>query len=109
MHCCCSGRGVKPLVNGGYTHEFITELRNDSTIPDHRHTPDPTFTPPPVLSRVLGQGDIELSLFTMISTFGTPHDITADETRFEAFFPGDNKTEIILRALSEKGLQSIVP
>jgi len=45
----------------------------------------------------------------MISTFGIPHDITTDEIRFEAFFPGDNKTEKILRALSEKGPQSIVP
>ena len=33
-----------------------------------------------------------LSLFTVISTFGTPQDVTTDELRIEAFYPADNAT-----------------
>ena len=36
----------------------------------------------------------------MISTFGTPHDITTDEIRVELFFPGDAATETLLRGLT---------
>jgi transcriptional regulator with XRE-family HTH domain len=76
---------------------FIAELRRDPAIPAHWHAGDPGIVPPPVLPLVLGRGGIELRLFTMVSTFGTPHDITTDEIRVELFFPGDPGTEAILR------------
>ena len=37
-------------------------------------------------------GELRLSLFSVISTFGTPQDITTDELRIEAFFPADETT-----------------
>ncbi len=76
---------------------FIEELRADPDIPSQWHVGDPTAAPPPVLPLVLGNGLIELKLFSMISTFGTPHDITTDEIRVEMFFPGDAVTETLLR------------
>lgn len=42
-------------------------------------------------------GDRELSLFTTLTTFGTPRDITLDELCVELFFPADDATEAILR------------
>ena len=39
----------------------------------------------------------ELSLFTTLTTFGTPRDITLDELAVELFFPADEATEAILR------------
>lgn len=42
--------------------------------------------------------DTELSLFTTITTFGTPHDVTVGELAIELFFPADEPTEISLRA-----------
>jgi transcriptional regulator with XRE-family HTH domain len=42
-------------------------------------------------------GDAELSLFTTLTTFGTPRDITLDELAVELFFPADEATEAILR------------
>ena len=39
----------------------------------------------------------ELSLFTTLTTFGTPRDITLDELAVELFFPADDATEAILR------------
>jgi transcriptional regulator with XRE-family HTH domain len=40
----------------------------------------------------------ELSFFSTITTFGTPHDITVSELAIEAFFPADERTS---RALAE--------
>lgn len=81
---------------------FIEELRADPDIPSHWHVSDPTVAPAPVLPLVLGNGLIELNLFSMISTFGTPHDITTDEIRVEMFFPGDAGTESLLRSFKLK-------
>lgn len=40
----------------------------------------------------------ELSLFTTITTFGTPRDVTLDEIAIELFFPADAASEAMLRA-----------
>lgn len=42
-------------------------------------------------------GDV-LSLFTTITTFGTPQEVTLAETAVELFFPADEGTEALLRA-----------
>jgi hypothetical protein len=42
--------------------------------------------------------DDELSLFTTLTTFGTPHDITLDELAVELFFPADDRTDLLLRS-----------
>ncbi len=46
----------------------------------------------PVLPLELQFGNVELSLFSVISTFGTPQDITTDELRIETFYPADETT-----------------
>lgn len=43
--------------------------------------------------------DTNLRLFTMLSTFGTPTDVTTDELRFEHLFPADAESEALLRQL----------
>jgi transcriptional regulator with XRE-family HTH domain len=40
---------------------------------------------------------VELSLFTTLTTFGTPRDITLDELAVELFFPADDATDAVLR------------
>ncbi len=42
-----------------------------------------------------------LSMFTTLTTFGTPRDITLDELAAELFFPADDETEAALRAAAE--------
>ena len=37
-------------------------------------------------------GELELSLCSVISTFGTAQDITADELRIETFYPANEET-----------------
>ena len=48
----------------------------------------------------LRRDDLELSLFTAITTLGTPRDITLQELRLETFFPADDRTDATLRALA---------
>ncbi|MEM8497854.1 MAG: helix-turn-helix transcriptional regulator [Pseudomonadota bacterium] len=53
----------------------------------------------PVLPLELERDDLRLSLFSVISTFGTAQDITADELRVEAFYPGDSDTDEFFRSM----------
>ena len=47
----------------------------------------------PILPLELSINGLKLSLFSVISTFGTPQDITTDELRIEAFYPTNTQTE----------------
>ncbi len=46
----------------------------------------------PVLSLVLKKDDMRLSFFTVLSSFGTPQDVTVQELRIETFFATDDAT-----------------
>jgi len=51
----------------------------------------------PVLPLELRSDGLRVSLFTVIATFGTAQDVTADELRIESFFPADDATEKLFR------------
>lgn len=50
----------------------------------------------PVLALDLEANGVRAAFFTVISTFGTPQDVTADEIRIETFFPADAATARLL-------------
>jgi transcriptional regulator with XRE-family HTH domain len=54
----------------------------------------------PVLPLELNIDGLELSLFSVISTFGTPQDITTDELRIEAFYPTNAATAEFFRSMA---------
>ncbi|MEM7276963.1 MAG: helix-turn-helix transcriptional regulator [Pseudomonadota bacterium] len=56
----------------------------------------------PVLPLELKIGSLELSLFSVIATFGTPQDITTDELRIESFYPTDTATKTFFEAHAGK-------
>ncbi|MEY2524351.1 MAG: hypothetical protein QOJ66_2916 [Ilumatobacteraceae bacterium] len=58
---------------------------------------EPPILVPFQLSTPLGQ----LSLFTTLTTFGTPLDVTIDELAIELFFPADDASDQMLRALAQ--------
>ncbi|MEM6773273.1 MAG: helix-turn-helix transcriptional regulator [Pseudomonadota bacterium] len=64
-------------------------LRNAGDLPELRSQQDPLL---PVIPLELDIDGLVLSLFTVLSTFGTPQDITTDELRIEAFYPSDEDT-----------------
>jgi transcriptional regulator with XRE-family HTH domain len=53
----------------------------------------------PVVPFKLMAGELGLSLFAVIATFGTAQDVTTDELRIETLFPADAETEALFRHL----------
>lgn len=72
-------------------------------VPEQWRSHDWATTPTPILPLELGVGTLTLKVFSMISTFGTPLDITAEELRVETFFASDDFTRNFFRALETKG------
>lgn len=60
----------------------------------------------PVLPARIQAGPLQLSLYSMLTTFGTPLDVTTDELRVESFFPADAQTEALLRRLGAPPAQN---
>lgn len=48
------------------------------------------------------EGDVELRLVSLITTFGAPQDVAAQELRLEAFLPADDATDRALRTLADE-------
>lgn len=69
-------------------------------IPEAWRAPDWQAPPPPVLPLALAKDGLRLQLFSTITTFGTPQDITTDELRVESFFPADEASAALLRQLA---------
>lgn len=59
--------------------------------------------PPLLVPFVVRLGGDEVSLFTTLTTFGTPLDVTLDELAIELFFPADDRSEAIVRGLGRRG------
>src|SRR6185369_1143256 len=59
----------------------------------------PAAATPPLLVPCILQwpGGGRLSLFTTLTTFGTPRDVTLDELCIELFYPADAASEALLR------------
>ncbi len=55
----------------------------------------------PVLPLEIATGGARISLFTVISTFGTAQDVTADELRIESLYPADEATERLFRSAAD--------
>lgn len=56
--------------------------------------------PQPLLAFRVEKDGLALNLLTMISTFGTPQDVTLQDLRIETFLPADDATEQLLRGLA---------
>lgn len=74
--------------------ELLNEIKSYPDMPERTKLPD-TFRP--YLSVDVKKGDLELSFFTVISTFGTPQDVTLQELRIETFFPANESTDAHLK------------
>jgi transcriptional regulator with XRE-family HTH domain len=64
-------------------------------------TGDNTSQLMPVLPLEISVNGLNLSLFSVITTFGTPQDITTEELRIEAFYPSDKDTAALFQNLSQ--------
>lgn len=84
-------REVHNDPSNGFLAELLEEMQILSGISQYSAT-DIGAAIAPVLPLTLDLGGIKLSLFSMISAFGTALDVTASELRVETFFPADEQT-----------------
>ncbi|MFK8042644.1 helix-turn-helix domain-containing protein [Congregibacter sp.] len=73
-------------------------IRGAGELPDNPPAPEPLL---PVMPLELDIDGLQLSLFTVMSTFGTPQDITTDELRIEAFYPANDATRSFFEGTKE--------
>jgi transcriptional regulator with XRE-family HTH domain len=70
-------------------------------VPASWRTPDPATPAQPFVPLHLRHpSGLELRLFSLITTVGTPMDVTAEGLRIESYFPVDEATEVALRSLA---------
>ncbi len=84
--------GLRELLDEVLAYPNVAALAGRD---EHRIGDDPPLLVPVTLLR--GDDGPPLSLFTTLTTFGTPRDITLDELAVELFFPADDATEALLR------------
>jgi transcriptional regulator with XRE-family HTH domain len=94
-------RTAREAFEHPHVSELLDEVLRYPSIPARwrgadlaRHAP-----PLPVLATEFAVGDLRLELFSMMTTFGTPQDLTTDELRVESFFPANAASEALLRRL----------
>jgi len=77
--------------------EEVRSYRNVAEVPGSPKISE--WDDPPLLVPVrLQLGGDEVSLYTTLTMFGTPRDVTLDELAVELFFPADDASEAILRS-----------
>jgi len=86
------------LTRGAASGAFLDTLRAAVDIPAAWQAAEVPNVP--VLPLVLAKDGLELELFSLIATFGTPADVTTDELRIETFYPASPATEQVLHAMS---------
>jgi transcriptional regulator with XRE-family HTH domain len=70
-------------------------------VPASWRTPDPATPAQPFVPLHLRHpSGLELRLFSLITTVGTPMDVTAEGLRIESYFPVDDASEVALRTLA---------
>lgn len=77
---------------GGAAATLLARLEGIAGVPADWRTRSASNPSAPFLSLVIDKDDATLSLFTTITTLGTPHDVTLNELRIESFFPADDAT-----------------
>lgn len=89
-------------VHGDPAHqELLAEVLRYPDVPARWHEPDLASPPELVVPVELRLGEQTLTMFSTITTLGSPQDITLQELRIEAFHPVDDATEQLVRALAE--------
>jgi hypothetical protein len=82
--------------------ELLDELLASPAVPTNWKRSGGERPAPPLLPLHLRRGDVELELFSTITTLGTPQDITLQELRIESFHPMNPRSAAALRDLVDR-------
>lgn len=86
-------RDVLAGLGGVETRRLLEELLNYPGVPSRWRTLDLDVSTAPFLAIDFQKDGLHLRFFSTLTSLGTPHDITLQELRIEAFFPADEATE----------------
>jgi transcriptional regulator with XRE-family HTH domain len=75
------------------TQALLADVLALPGIPAGWRRPDPTTPLTPMVPVNFARDTVTVSYFSMVTTVGTPQDVTAQELRLESFFPVDPATE----------------
>jgi transcriptional regulator with XRE-family HTH domain len=70
----------------------LAAIYEELLAPEPGETPGPRLEPDVLLPMIIRAGARELRLFSTITTFGTPMDLTLDEIAIESYYPADAQT-----------------
>lgn len=95
-------RDVLSGLGGEDARRLLHELLSYPGVPPRWRTLDLDVSTAPFLSIDFKKDDLQLRYFSTLTSLGTPHDITLQEIRVEAFFPADAETEEASKRLMEQ-------
>ena len=95
-------RDILSGVGDSETRRLLHELLEYPGVPRHWGRLDLDASTDPFLPIEFRRGDVELRYFSMLTSLGTPHDITLQEIRIESFYPADSATEEAARRLATR-------
>ncbi|MBX3156219.1 MAG: helix-turn-helix transcriptional regulator [Deltaproteobacteria bacterium] len=90
--------GARPHDEG--LAQLLVRVLAQPGVPAEWRIPEPGRSTAPFLGVHLRGPDLELRLFTMLSSIGTPLDVTAEELHIETYYPADEDSERVLRDLA---------
>ena len=89
---------VRQDVRAGADPALLRDLFSYGTVAARDHWPEPATSP--VLSTNLNIGPFQLKLFSLLSKFAHPLDLTLDEIILETFFPADAESAALIQVLT---------
>jgi transcriptional regulator with XRE-family HTH domain len=78
--------------------KLLAAVLAQPNVPGEWRVPAPGRAAAPFVTVHLRKPGLELRLFTMLASIGTPLDVTAEELHIEMYFPADDATEALLRS-----------
>ncbi len=92
-------RDIASRPGDGSLRRLLARCLAQPDVPTEWRAPAPGRMAAPFITVHLKSPTCEVQLFTMLTSIGTPLDVTADEIHIETYFPADDASEATLRAL----------
>jgi transcriptional regulator with XRE-family HTH domain len=92
-------REVAARPGDGDLARLLVRVLAQPGVPAEWRVPSPGRSAAPFIPVHLRSDQLEVKLFTMMTSIGTPLDVTAEEIHIETYFPADAASEATLRRL----------
>ncbi len=99
-------RTAREALEHPEVQEVLDEVLRYPDLPTKLRQIDLEASRLPLLPTHFRAHGMDLRMFTTLTTFGTPQDVTADELRVESFFPADEASATLLRMLAAQSKEA---